>query len=259
MNRTIQFVKNTDPCTTHDTDALKMIDNDSCDGNKQCNNMNTNSTTISQNFDEWELDNLMDYIIHAHHRYAKENSVVIYNMVQKVAYKHCENHPELSKLSAASFLFLHDLLNQMTDEEKVLFPNIKQLLAAKRKSGMVVNTPLGFVKDSVRLMERQNKEAATVLNIFRELTNDYTLPADACNSYTYLFEKMKEFEDNLFLHIHLENNILFPKAIAVQEELDRTLSKKMQKKLSQNDAVRSTDFLKEYPNGKMISYVKKTN
>jgi regulator of cell morphogenesis and NO signaling len=221
MNTTMQFAENTDPFAAQNHYHKDV-----------------------QNFDEWKLDNLTDYIINTHHRYAKENSVVIYDMAQKVAYKHSENHPELSELFAASFLFLHDLLNQMMDEEKELFPGIKQLLANKRKSELVVNTHLEFIKNSVKLMEKQNKEAATVLNIFRKLTNDYSLPADACNLYTYLFEKMKEFEDNLFLHIHLENDILFRKVMAIQEEPDKNLIKNNAKRLTSDNALTHADFQK---------------
>jgi regulator of cell morphogenesis and NO signaling len=194
MNTTMQFSKNTPPFAVQN-----------------------HYHTDVQNFDEWELDSLMDYIINTHHRYAKENCVIIYNILQKVTYNHSENHPELLKLYAATFLFYHDLLNQIANEQKILFPTIKQLLAAKSKSPIRMNSAFDCIKKAVKLLEKRNKEAPIVLNVLRDLTNDYSLPADACYSYAYLFEKMKEFEYNLLLYIHLENDTLFRKVMAIQE------------------------------------------
>jgi regulator of cell morphogenesis and NO signaling len=99
-------------------------------------------------------------------------------------------------------------------EEKIVFPAIKTLVA-KREAGD--KSPLeGSLDTAIKLMHEEHDHAGDDLRYFRKITNDYTLPKGACNSYTYLFEKLKEFEDDLFRHIHLENNILFPKAVALE-------------------------------------------
>lgn len=170
-------------------------------------------------FNEWDLDSLIDYIINTHHQYAKTNAVIIYDLAQKVANDHHEKHPELIKLTTAIFLFFHDLLNQMKKEEKILFPDIRQLV--KKKScveGITCNT-FGVIRESAKQMKKEHLATSNGLKLFRTLTNDYLLPADACISYKHLFETMKEFENDLSLHGHLENNILFPKARALYEAL----------------------------------------
>ena len=176
--------------------------------------------TSFEGFNDWSLDSLIDYIINTHHQYAKENAVIIYDLVQKVASHHSKNHPELIKLATAIFLFLHDLLNHMKREEQVLFPNIKHLIKMKSRPEKGGYTTFGLIKESVRRMQKAHHAIGKDLQLFHQLTNDYMLPEDACSSYKYLFEKLKEFEDDLLLHFHLENNILFPKALVEDKELD---------------------------------------
>jgi len=159
-------------------------------------------------FSSWDLAFLADYICNVHHRYIRENAAVLENLSLKVANRHGAQHPELIHLATGIRGFLHHLLSHINKEENILFPLIRQL-ASKKYNGdeyMDISAP-------VRVMEHEHQEAGDELKQFRQLTHDYVLPADACNSYTYLFGKMKEFEDDLFQHIHLENNILFPKAL----------------------------------------------
>ena len=179
------------------------------------------STKISaRGFNKWKTDALIDHIINTHHQYTKESAVIIYNLAQKVAFHHSENHPELIKLTTTMFLFLHDLLNCMKKEEQMLFPGIKQLATNNSQSRKCGSETFGL-KEWVGLMHKEHQASFKDLKLFHELTNGYKLPEDACNSYKCLFEKMKEFEDDLFLHLHLENNILFPKAIALDKELKK--------------------------------------
>jgi regulator of cell morphogenesis and NO signaling len=80
----------------------------------------------------------------------------------------------------------------------------------------------GLIEESVGRMQKVHQAIVRDLKLFHELTNDYMIPADACGSYKYLFEKLKEFEENLLLHLHLENNILFPKALAEDKGADES-------------------------------------
>ena len=179
---------------------------------------------FSQEFNRWKLDSMIDYIIKTHHQYAKENAIIIYNLAQKVAQHHSKNHPKLLQLTTALFLFLHDFLNCMIKEEQILFPNIKHLVKNKSHSGKSGYTTFGLIKEWVGLIYKDHQALIEDLNLFHELTNNYRLPEDACHSYKCLFGKMKEFEDDLLAHVHLENNILFPKALAADEEsIENTL------------------------------------
>jgi len=175
----------------------------------------------SQEFNRWKLNSMIDYIISTHHQYAKENAVIIYVLAQKVAHNHGKNHPELTQLTTTMFLFLHDLLNRMKKEEQALFPIIKQLAENNSHSRQSRSATLGLIKEWISLIHKEHQALIKYLKLFHELTDGYRLPGDACNAYKFLFEKMKEFEDDLFLHLHLENNILFPKVIALVEEQDR--------------------------------------
>lgn len=176
------------------------------------------TTSASQDYNNWDLDFLADFIVNTHHRYVKNNAEIINNMAQKVAEHHHDNHPELPEMAVRINHFLQDMISHMAKEEKILFPAIKNVVAHQKDPK---NHPLkaGMVAGAVQMMKMEHENAGEELRFFRKLTKDYLLPEDACNSYQYLFEKMKEYEDDLFKHIHLENNILFPKAEKLEEDL----------------------------------------
>lgn len=178
----------------------------------------TVSSAPSMDFDKWDLDFLADYIRQTHHRYVKDNAELIAGLAQKIAGHHGVNHPELNELAPGVYRMLNDLLQHIEKEEKVLFPAIKNLVAAKN-NGQHTAMHAGSVSQPIKVMESEHDQTGNELKQFRKLTDNYTLPSDACNSYRYLFEKLKEFEDDTFRHVHLENNILFPKAIKMEQEL----------------------------------------
>jgi regulator of cell morphogenesis and NO signaling len=175
--------------------------------------------TTSQEFNTCDINSLIDYIINIHHSFVKANTIIIYDLAQQVSYEHSEN-PEFTQLAAKSFLFFHDLLNNIMIEEEVLFPNIKQLIKNRRLQGKAVYTTFGLISESVKLMEKKHAAAEKDLKFLRSLTNNYQLSEDSNNSCDYLFKKMQEFEKDWFVHVHLETNILFPKAIALDEALE---------------------------------------
>lgn len=181
----------------------------------------SHTKTFSQDFNKWELDFLTDYIINTHHRYIKETVPVIGDMALKVATHHEKNHPELTNLRINIQRFLEDMLSHIKKEEQALFPKIKQLISNKNNAGEKANLQPGLVKSAVWAMQREHETSGEDLQFFRKLTHDYLLPEDACNSYKFLFEKMKEFEEDLMQHIHLENNILFPKAVQLEDDVVR--------------------------------------
>ncbi|GGB03376.1 iron-sulfur cluster repair di-iron protein [Puia dinghuensis] len=161
------------------------------------------SSQPQHDFNKWDPAFLADYIINIHHRYVRESAPIIEQLAVKVANHHGANHPELIPLANGLNRFLADLLLHMKKEEQFLFPAIRHKAASS-------DFP---IIDAIGLMEMEHAASGEDVRQFRQLTRDYTLPADACNSYTYLFHKLQEFEADLFQHIHLENNILFPKAL----------------------------------------------
>ena len=170
---------------------------------------------ISRNdFGKWETDVLVDYIIKTHHDFAKKSAVIIYNLAQKVTYRHSDNHPELRTLTEVIFLFLHDLLNQMLKEERSIFPYIRQKEKNRKYARINDNSSSQSLKQKIKLLQNEHRKAFNYLKVLRQLTNNFRIPSDACNSYNALFEKIKELEDDLNLHFHLESDILFPNAIA---------------------------------------------
>ncbi|HEY0897109.1 MAG TPA: iron-sulfur cluster repair di-iron protein [Sphingobacteriaceae bacterium] len=171
------------------------------------------------NFDKWEIDFLAEYIINTHHGYAKENIPFISEMAAKVARVHGEHHPELPAVAEAFARIAQDLSLHMVKEEKILFPFIKELVQVKKTGGKLEDKAVGPVVNPIRVMEMEHEQVGEDMEEIRTLTSNYTLPADACSSYTILFRKLEEFEDDLHKHVHLENNILFPKAIAIEKEL----------------------------------------
>lgn len=171
----------------------------------------TLTTSASQDYNKWKLDFLADFIANTHHEYIRENATVLTGLADKVAQVHGSQHGELLALARRVKTLVGDLLDHIEKEEKILFPAIKSLVFDQNPELSKVN-PIGPI---IKTMHHEHDHAGEDLKYMRKITDDYTLPADACNSYTYLFEKLKEFENDLFKHIHLENNILFPKAIAL--------------------------------------------
>ena len=172
-----------------------------------------------QNYNEWSLDFLVDYIVNNHHHYVKKATPFLDEISLKVARVHGDQHPELIEINHHVKEVIGELTMHMHKEEKVLFPYIKQLAEANSK-GIKVAPPLfGTIANPISMMESEHTAAGISFEAIESLSNQFTPPADACTSYRVLFTKLKEFQHDLYQHIHLENNILFPKALALEEEL----------------------------------------
>lgn len=172
----------------------------------------------SLDFQKWETGFLADYIINTHHRYIKENTAFIIELAQKVARVHGSAHPELPAVAEAFSRTGQDLLHHVMKEESILFPNIKVLSDARKKGVKLPETSFGLVSNPIRVMESEHEQAGEDFELIRKLTSGYQIPADACNSYTTLYKKLEEFENDLHQHVHLENNILFPQAVELEKE-----------------------------------------
>ncbi len=178
----------------------------------------TTSNSAGNTFGTWSLDSLIDYIVKVHHRILKEDAIIIHDLAHKAAYHHLGSVPRLSKLASALFLFLDDLLFHLRKEEQILFQNIRQLGKAKSCTLKKLGTTLELIKESAGLMMKEHITINAELNEFRELTNDFTPPGGASHWHKDLFMKMKKFESDLSVHINLENQVVFPRAVLLAEK-----------------------------------------
>lgn len=175
-------------------------------------------TERKTDFDSWKLDFLTDYIINNHHGYVRNSLPELRTYALKVSRVHGEHHPELKKIGQLVEEINDELLDHMESEERKIFPYIKLLVHVKdsMKTGELKQLQL---KELVNSMETEHDSVGRAMEQIRELSAGYTIPSDACTSYKLLFKMLQEFENDLFTHIHLENNILFPKALELEDQL----------------------------------------
>ncbi len=172
----------------------------------------------SSEYNKWEIDFLADYIVNKYHLYVREKCPEIMAYADKVAKVHGEWRPETVEVARRFAELRDELMSHMAKEEQILFPYIKRLVSAG-KGGEVPRPPFGTVANPVHMMEEEHDAAGAIMKEIRELSGDYQPPEGACNTYRVLYAMLDEFEENLHAHVHLENNILFPKAIAREQAL----------------------------------------
>jgi regulator of cell morphogenesis and NO signaling len=190
----------------------KKIDQKLVEG--ELKKLDEHTAPASQNFDTWNLDFLADYIINTHHQYVKSAIPTILEYTTKVARVHGAEHNEVITINNLFKEAADELTSHMVKEENILFPYIKQL-ATKTATG----APFGTVKNPINMMEHEHDAVGELFRQIRELSDNYTPPASACGTYKVSYKKLEEFENDLHQHIHLENNILFPKSIKLESEM----------------------------------------
>ncbi len=163
---------------------------------------------------------LITHIVVAHHAYVRIHAPGLVRLAAAVRWAHVDRHPELVEMEQ-SVIRLHDeLMAHMNKEENVLFPYIEQLEPAAAGRGYWQPPPFGSVRHPIAMMLREHAAAGDELTELRRLSTDYRLPEDACASYRGLFQDLVAFERDLTEHIHLENNILFPRAERLEAQLN---------------------------------------
>ncbi len=161
------------------------------------------------------LNDVVDHILDVHHVYTKEALERLSRMVEKVARVHGDNHPELLEIKKVYTTMQTELLMHMEKEEMALFPYIHQLATAEEAPQF----HCGSINNPVQVMTREHEETGAQLEALRQLTQDYTPPEDACNTYRAMYDGLVELEADLHQHIHKENNILFIRALQRVSEL----------------------------------------
>ncbi len=165
----------------------------------------------------WPLDRLIGHIVTTHHGYLRDALPTITKYLAKLEEVHGARHPELTRIGAYFGDMRRDLEQHLIKEEQVLFPYIRDLATNRERRGR--KSPFGTVENPIRMMEREHREAADDLRIVRELTRGYTVPEDGCTTYRVCMAELARFERDLHRHVHLENNVLFPKAVALESEV----------------------------------------
>lgn len=168
---------------------------------------------------EQDLDALTKYIVHRHHEYVRETGPAIRAWLDKLVNRHGARHPELADIRRV-FVELHDELStHMVKEEHILFPFIDDLAAAKRTGGQLPRGPFGTILNPVRVMEHDHALVGDLMSQLRTMTSGFTPPADACRTYQLCFAELANFERDLHRHVHLENNVLFVRAVELEADL----------------------------------------
>jgi regulator of cell morphogenesis and NO signaling len=178
-----------------------------------------NGNNNSEKYNDWSLDFLIDYIINNHHSYVRRMIPVLAAHTQKIASVHGKNHPELIQVAGIFERVYKDLKQHMMKEEQMLFPYVKQLVNAKKNGGTAEAPFFGTVKNPIRMMEAEHQAAGDEMHEIRNLTDNYSIPDDACNTYRAAMQELKDFEEDLHKHVYLENYILFPGAVDLEQEL----------------------------------------
>lgn len=174
-------------------------------------------------FEKMTVAQLTEYIVNTHHAYLKNELPQLNAYLQKVTSKHGDRHHELYKIFETFAALKEEMEMHMQKEELILFPRIKELekLAANEPANLQLN--IAYIQSPINMMEMEHDHAGTLLNEIKLLSNDYTPPQDACTTYRLSFAALKAFELDLHQHVHLENNILFPKAIQTFRELEESV------------------------------------
>lgn len=214
---------------THDFRAAEVFKNagiDFCCGGNQnleeaCRDKKLNISTIemqlvgleattpdsTHNFKEWNLDFLIDYIVNTHHKTVLKLLPQLTFYTQKIADVHGANHSELIEIATLFSEINVELLQHLKAEEEILFPAIKDVLSANDSNAKEI------IVSEIRRMNKEHEFAGGAMDKINVLSKNYSVPDDGCNTYQVTFKLLEQFEDDLHVHVHLENNILYPKAL----------------------------------------------
>ncbi|MBO2554224.1 iron-sulfur cluster repair di-iron protein [Shewanella algae] len=156
------------------------------------------------------LGELIEHIEATHHKYIRDTAPLLLEYAQKMVRAHGEHYEEIKPLAGWIRALMDDLLPHLQKEEQILFPAIRAL-----SQGQEFNACFGHIGNPIRAMEYEHDEAGQILAKLQQLTNHYQAPEHACTTWRVCYATLAEFEADLHRHIHLENNLLFPKALAL--------------------------------------------
>jgi regulator of cell morphogenesis and NO signaling len=164
---------------------------------------------------EWEADDLARYIVNEHHGYCRTVLPVIAAHTRKLAATHGPANPELVEIAEIFARVKAEMDTHMVKEEQILFPYISQLASSHRLGLRPAPAPFGDVSTPIAMMEDDHAQAGAAMARIRELARDYAVPEHGCTTWRVTLQELEAFEQDLHTHVHLENNVLFPKAQAL--------------------------------------------
>ena len=172
------------------------------------------STAVDRSHDyaAWPLPFLADYIVNTHHAYLNENTAQIAAYADKIAAVHGTRHPEVIEIAKIFTGIAADMVAHLREEEEILFPAIKRIDAARKAGDPPPAAAVAAIRTSLAKLDAEHQQIGDAVHAIRHLAHGYAVPDDVCNTFAVTYAKLREFEDDLHKHVHLENNILFPKA-----------------------------------------------
>ncbi len=188
---------------------------------KELENICSEKNTNAASFDRLSLTELADHIVSKHHSYVKNEAPQLLAYLEKVASKHGDRNPELRQISQLFAAVTEEMQEHMKKEEVILFPRIAKLEKMSADKNLHSQMTISYLQAPIFMMESEHDHAGTMMAEIRELTNNFTPPANACTTYKLSFAGLQAFEGDLHEHVHLENNILFPKALKLFEQPDQ--------------------------------------
>ncbi|MBT8220239.1 MAG: iron-sulfur cluster repair di-iron protein [Bacteroidia bacterium] len=168
------------------------------------------STKIEEDYDAMPLNDLLDRIEHRHHNYVRTTLPILSEYAHKVARVHGHHYPQLEEILHLVVTTSAELLDHLEKEEQILFPEIRKVLDSQKENDQ--NGTPKSMQSPISELHDEHENAGAAFHQIEKLTDNYTPPEGACNTFRALYHLLEEFENDLHLHVHLENNILFPKA-----------------------------------------------
>jgi regulator of cell morphogenesis and NO signaling len=182
--------------------------------------LSTDTADADGDVTRWPVDRLIDHIVETHHDYVRSALPTIGRYLTKLVQVHGRRHPELTRVAASFEHVAGDMLQHMDKEEAVLFPYIRTR-ASQPRGAAQLPSPFGTIENPIGAMEREHQQTADEMRLIRELTQDYVPPADGCTTYRVTLQELARFERDLHRHVHLENNVLFPRAVETERASSR--------------------------------------
>jgi regulator of cell morphogenesis and NO signaling len=178
-----------------------------------------NTKQVSHDQENWtsaNLNSLTQHIREKHHRYVRESIPRIQNKLEKVAAKHGQNHSEIADIQRLFAEIGREMIMHMQKEEQILFLYVDALERSVNAHGSLEPPFFQTVVNPIQAMMKEHDSAGELLRQIRKSSGEYTAPADACTTYKALYQDLREFEADLHQHVHLENNILFSRAVEME-------------------------------------------
>ncbi len=175
--------------------------------------LSSGACEIAFPFEKLSLTELANYIVSTHHEYIKTEAPKIAVYLEKVAFKHGGRHPELHRIFQLFIMIKQEMGDHMQKEELILFPRIRKVEEINVSGNAASQMTVSALETPILMMEEEHEQAGQWMEEIRQLTNNYTAPEDACTTYKLSFDCLRAFEADLHQHVHLENNILFPRTL----------------------------------------------